>query len=72
MLEKKMKIKGRVCMSYLYNEQIFQSKDFESMTREEDITNWEIKEGAVTKNGERYESDAVRGFFDLYMGNAAW
>ena len=39
------------------------------MTREEDFTNWEIKDNIVTKNGERYESDSVRSFFQIYMGS---
>jgi hypothetical protein len=49
------------------NEQVFKSRAFEEITRDGDFTNWGLREAFLTKNGERYESDSARMFFESYI-----
>lgn len=65
-LAAKLRGRGKVCFSYLCNSQIFKKEAFEELTGEEDFISWEVEEGCVLKNGERYESEQTKTFFMNY------
>jgi hypothetical protein len=67
LLTTKRGIKGRICFTLVYSEEIFKKASFEELIRSEDITDWEILQGEVLKNGERYESDQTKHFFAQYL-----
>jgi hypothetical protein len=56
MLVNKIRIKGRVGFTYLYNPKVFYKSKFEEFIRGEDCIDWEICERTMLKNGEKYES----------------
>jgi hypothetical protein len=62
----KMRIKGRISFSFAYREEVFAKPHFEEFLRSEDATDWELAQGEVLKNGERYESDQTKLFFAQY------
>lgn len=66
MLTVKRGIKGRICFSFIYREEIFKKMQFEEFIHSEDVTDWEVTQGEILKNGERYESDQTKHFLTQY------
>lgn len=45
LLTVKRGIKGRICFSFVYIEEIFKKMQFEEFIRSEDVTDWEVAQG---------------------------
>jgi len=42
LLTTKMRVKGRVCISYCFDGKVFRKGEYEEMLRGEDIIDWEV------------------------------
>ena len=70
-LASRMRVKGRVCLSYLYQAGAFKREEFEELLRGEDVTDWEIGAEVVTKGGDRFDSEYTRNFYHHYTKEPA-